>query len=83
MQAKRTQLAIVVDEYGGTEGIVTLEDILEEVVGEIYDEFDRDIAAVERADDGSVLVVSSFPIHDIHEIGINLPEGDYTTVPGY
>lgn len=82
MQKARTQLVLVVDEYGGNEGIVTVEDILEEVVGEIYDEFDRDIARVKRHADGSLELPGRFPIHDLHEVGVNLPEGEYTTIAG-
>lgn len=82
MQRKRTQLAIVTDEYGGTEGLVTIEDILEEVVGEIYDEFDPDIATVTRRSDGSTELPGSFPIHDARDVGIALPEGDYATISG-
>lgn len=82
MQRERTQLAIVVDEYGGTEGIVTIEDLLEEVVGEIYDEFDRDIKGIQRLDDGSIVVDGEFPIHDLPDIGISLAEGEYATVAG-
>ena len=82
MQEARTQMAIVVDEYGGTEGIVTIEDILEEVVGEIYDEFDRDIIEVKRLDDGSILLPGDFPIHDLSDIGVSLAEGEYSTISG-
>ena len=82
LQAEREQLAIVINEYGGTEGIVTVEDLLEELVGEIYDEFDRDSRAVERQRDGSVLLPGSFPVHDLPDLGVSLPEGDYTTVAG-
>jgi putative hemolysin len=82
MQRERTQLAIVVDEYGGTEGIVTIEDLLEEVVGEIYDEFDRDIKGIQRRSDGSMVVDGEFPIHDLPDVGISLPEGEYATIAG-
>jgi putative hemolysin len=82
LQAERQTLAIVINEYGGTEGIVTMEDLLEELVGEIYDEFDRDSQAIQRQPDGSVLLPGSFPIHDLPDLGISLPEGPYTTVAG-
>jgi putative hemolysin len=72
----------VINEYGGTEGIVTVEDLLEELVGEIYDEFDRDSVGIQRQPDGSVLLPGSFPIHDLPDLGITLPEGAYTTVAG-
>jgi putative hemolysin len=82
LQAEREQLAIVINEYGGTEGIVTVEDLLEELVGEIYDEFDRDSQAVQRQPDGSIVLPGSFPIHDLPDLGISLPEGPYATVAG-
>jgi putative hemolysin len=72
----------VINEYGGTEGIVTVEDLLEELVGEIYDEFDRDLVGIQRQADGSMLLPGSFPIHDLPDLGITLPEGPYTTVAG-
>lgn len=83
MQSQRQHLAVVVDEHGGTEGIVTLEDILEEFVGEIYDEFDRDSRGIERRDDGTFVLPGTFPMHDLVDLGIKLPEGDYTTVAGF
>jgi len=82
LQAERQQLAIVVSEYGGTEGIVTVEDLLEELVGEIYDEFDPDTRSVQRQADGSLIVPGSFPIHDLPDLGVSLPEGPYATVAG-
>ena len=82
LQAEREQLAIVINEYGGTEGIVTLEDLLEELVGEIYDEFDPDSQHIQPEPDGSLVLPGSFPVHDLPDLGISLPEGDYATVAG-
>jgi putative hemolysin len=82
LQAERQTLAIVLNEYGGTEGIVTMEDLLEELVGEIYDEFDQDSAGIGREADGSVVLPGAFPIHDLPDLGIWLPEGPYATVAG-
>jgi putative hemolysin len=82
MQQNRAQMAIVIDEHGGVDGLVTIEDLLEELVGEIYDEFDRDVSGVERADDGSLVVPGGFPVHDLEDVGVELPRGEYTTVAG-
>ena len=83
LQAERQQLAVVINEYGGTEGIITVEDLLEELVGEIYDEFDRDSRHLQREPDGSIVLPGSFPIHDLPDLGISLPEGPpYATIAG-
>jgi putative hemolysin len=83
MQAKRVQLALVVDEHGGAVGIVSMEDLVEELVGEIYDESDRDVAAVRPASDGTVTLSGRFPVHDLADIGVyDIPEGEYATVAG-
>jgi putative hemolysin len=82
MQAERQHLAIVIDEHGGSAGILTLEDVLEELVGEIFDEFDPDTRAARRDDDGSLHVVGSFPVHDLPDLGVELPSGPYATIAG-
>jgi putative hemolysin len=77
-------MAIVVDEYGDMEGIVTLEDVLEELVGEIEDEFDLPDESVERIDDRRIRIDGTFPIDDFNEqFGTALPIEDYHTVGGF
>jgi putative hemolysin len=82
LQAEREQLALVLNEYGGTEGIVTVEDLLEELVGEIYDEFDPDSRDIQPEPDGSIALPGQFPVHDLPDLGVSLPEGPYATVAG-
>ncbi|MET0490340.1 MAG: hemolysin family protein [Acidimicrobiales bacterium] len=82
MQADRQQLCLVVNEHGGTEGLVSLEDLVEELVGEIYDESDRDILTVRRLPGGSFVLPGRYPVHDLEDVGVTIPEGEYTTVAG-
>ena len=82
MQAGRHQMAIVINEHGGTEGIVTVEDLLEELVGEIYDETDQDVLAVRTEPDGARVLPGRFPVHDLPDIGVEVPDGPYSTVAG-
>ncbi len=83
MQRTRVHLVIVVDEYGGSTGVVTLEDILEQIVGEIQDEHDRAPAAVERLPDGSYRVLARTEVDEVNEaLDWDLPKNDYETVAG-
>ncbi|GAA3829530.1 hemolysin family protein [Nocardioides panacisoli] len=83
MQARRQHIAVVVDEYGGTAGLITIEDLLEEIVGEITDEYDEAGVAVERLDGGSVRVSSRYPIDDLDELfGFDVEEEDVDSVGG-
>ncbi len=83
MQRVRNHVAVVVDEYGGTAGLVTIEDILEEIVGEITDEYDRELPPVEELGDGSYRVTSRLDIGDLGELyGLELDDEDVETVGG-
>jgi CBS domain containing-hemolysin-like protein len=84
MQAARTHIAVVVDEYGGTAGLVTIEDILEEIVGEITDEYDvAERPPVERLPDGAIRVTARLPIEDLGELfETELPADEVETVAG-
>ncbi len=83
MQARRQHIAVVVDEYGGTSGLVTIEDILEEIVGEITDEYDEAEIEPESLEDGSVRVSSRYPVDDLDEVvGVNVIDDDVDTVGG-
>ena len=83
MQAGRKHVAVVVDEYGGTAGLVTIEDVLEEIVGEITDEYDDEQIEVEHLADGSARVSSRFPVDDLDEVcGVAVEDADVDTVGG-
>ena len=84
MQRMRIQVVVVVDEYGGTAGLVTTEDIVEEVVGEIADEFDRDQRYISTLGEGSWVVDGRLPIEDAQSLGLPVAESDeYETVAGW
>ena len=83
MQTRRQHIAVVVDEYGGTAGLITIEDVLEEIVGEITDEYDPDEVEVEHLDDGAVRVPSRYPVDDLDELfGFDVEEEDVDSVGG-
>ncbi len=83
MQAQRTHMAIVIDEYGGTAGLVTIEDILEEIVGEITDEYDVAAPGVEQVDEHTVRVTARMPVEDVEELyRVELARENVETVGG-
>lgn len=84
-QQKKVHLAVVIDEFGGTEGILSMEDILEEIVGEIHDEYDEVRKEVEQGSDGSTIVDASLGIHEFNEqFNAEIPDvPDYETLAGF
>ena len=84
LQKRNNQMAIVVDEYGGTAGLVTMEDILEELVGDIFDEYDDIENEYEKIDENTYLLNGSISISELKKIlKVEIPEGDYETLSGY
>ncbi|MFE9957536.1 hemolysin family protein [Micromonospora sp. NPDC005299] len=85
LRQRHEQLALVIDEFGGIDGLVTMEDLLEEVVGELYDETDRDVHQAVREPDGALLLPGDFPLHDLPDAGVQVTfplTREYTTVAG-
>ena len=83
MQRDRNHIAIVIDEYGGTAGLITIEDIVEEIVGEITDEYDRDVVEIEMLEDGTVRVPATMPVDDLAEMfGTEIETEDVDSVGG-
>lgn len=84
LQHNKLQVAIVLDEYGGTAGLITMEDILEEVFGNIFDEYDEEETEYKKIDENTYLLSGSLPIYDLKKLmGVEIPEGDYDTLSGY
>lgn len=83
MTERKVQIAIIVDEYGGTEGIITMEDLLEAIVGNIQDEYDHEEEEIHQVGDNKFTVDGTTPIDEISDlVGVDLPEGDYDTIAG-
>ena len=84
LQKNKKQIAIIVDEYGGTAGLITMEDILEELVGDIYDEYDKEEKEFEKIDENTYLLSGSMPVYDVNKLlNAEIPEGDYDTISGF
>ncbi len=85
LQLRRMHLAVIIDEFGGTEGIITMEDVLEEIVGEIRDEYDEELKEYEWNEDGSLVVNARMSVKDLNsKFGTQIPEDeDYETIGGF
>lgn len=85
LRRRKVHMAIVVDEFGGTAGLVTLEDVIEEIVGEIYDENDEpEEHPIRVLPDGAYSIQAQTPIDEVSEaLGVELPEGEYDTLSGF
>ncbi len=84
MQLEKTHIAIVLDEYGGTLGLITIEDILEEIVGDILDEYDDDIDLIDYSDESTLIVNSKIAIEEINELlNLDLPEDEFESIGGF
>ncbi len=84
LQKNKKQIAIIVDEYGGTAGLITMEDILEELVGDIFDEYDKEEKEYEQIDTNTYMLSGSMTVNDVNKLlDAKIPEGDYDTISGY
>lgn len=84
LQKSKQQMAIVIDEYGGTAGLITMEDIIEELMGNIFDEYDDDELDYRKIDENTYILSGSLSVYDIKRLlDVDIPEGDYETLSGY
>ena len=84
MQANKVQIAIAIDEYGGTAGLITMEDIIEELVGNIFDEYDEEEIEYKKIDDNTYILSGTITSYELKKIfDVEFPEGDYETLSGY
>ncbi len=84
MRQSKTQIAIIVDEYGGTEGLVTIEDLIEEILGNIQDEYDEEEDEAKKVNETTFTIDGNMTIYEASELlGIDIPEGDYETISGF
>ena len=84
LKRSKNQFAVVLDEYGGTAGIITMEDIIEELVGNIFDEYDEEEKDFEKIDQNTFLISGGVTIYDLKKIlDVDIPEGEYDTLSGY
>ncbi|MGE5676429.1 MAG: transporter associated domain-containing protein, partial [Pseudomonadota bacterium] len=83
MQKSKTHIAVIIDEYGGTAGIITIEDLLEEIVGNIFDEYDDVVLDYEKIDDNTYIVSGMLDIGDVNDIlDSSIPEEEFDTISG-
>lgn len=84
LQKNKKQIAIIIDEYGGTAGLITMEDIIEELVGDIYDEYDKEENEFEKIDENTYILSGSMTIYDVNKLlDARIPNGDYDTLSGF
>ena len=84
MKQNKVHMAIAIDEYGGTAGLITMEDILEQLVGNIFDEYDEEELEIKKIDDNTFILNGTVSLYELKKVfDIELPEGDYETLSGY
>lgn len=84
MKQNKVHMAIAIDEYGGTAGLITMEDILEQLVGNIFDEYDEEELEIKKIDDNTFILNGTASLYELKKVfDIELPEGDYETLSGY